>query len=219
MKDDAFIHIAIADDHTAVRSGIVSLLKELGGIAVDIQAGSGRELLRKLGQTRTLPSVCILDISMPDMNGFETIAAAKATWPGLKFLVMTGFDIEHYVVRMLRCGANGYLLKSCSPRELKQALVAIHEDGLHYSALMRDHLGKAALNARARAVELSAAETAVLRQCCTDLSYEAIGKALGKSRKSVEGHRDALFKKLELNSRVGLALYAVKSGLFPLEAF
>ena len=217
MMKDELIHIAIADDHVAVRSGVVALLKDMGGIAVDVQASNGRELINKLSLLSKLPSICMLDISMPDMNGFETIAAIKEKWPEMKVLVMTGFNLEHYVIRMIRYGANGYILKSCNPREIKQALVAIHEDGLHYSELMRDNMRKAMFHPQNRAVELSEVETEVLKRCCSDLSYEEIGEAMGKSKKSIEGHRDALFRKLDVTSRVGLALYAVRSGIFPIE--
>lgn len=211
MKKGEVIHVAFADDHVTSRMAIADFLKKLGGISVDIQADNGKDLIAKLKMARERPGICMLDVSMPVMDGLQALVAIKKLWPDMKFLIMSAFASEHLVIPMIRNGAGGYLVKTCHPDELKQALIDIHETGTYRSEFITKALWKD------RGVELSEVEKDVLRQCCSDLTYAEIGKALGKSRKSVEGHRDALFKKLQVNTRTGLAMYAVQSGLVPLE--
>src|SRR5690606_17313114 len=122
MKRGELIHIAFADDHVAGRMGIADYLKKLGGISVDIQADNGKQLIAQLETAKILPSICILDVNMPRMNGLATLKAVKAKWPRMKFLVMSAFPSEHLVIPMIRHGAGGYLLKTCYPIEIKQAL-------------------------------------------------------------------------------------------------
>ena len=211
------IHIAYADDHLVVRKGIISLLNNLGGIEVDIEASNGKELIEQLVAAPCLPSICILDINMPVMDGFDTIIEIKKRWPKMKALVLTIFEAEHYIIRMIRYGANGYLLKTCDPAEIKCALIAIHQKGIYHSTLVPAHLTNLVKNNLIKQVNLTEKEMAVMKYCCSDLTYSDIGQKLGTTTRSVEGIRDSLFRKLQVASRVSLALYAVQFGLVPLE--
>ena len=210
MNKPENIHIAIADDHVASRMGIAALLQAHGGIFVDVQASHGKELIALLKRLKNAPSICILDVSMPVMGGLQTLTEVKKRWPEMKFLAMSAFSSEHLVVPMIRHGAGGYLLKSCHPDEIRKALIAIKETGFYNSDFFARHVLK-------NPVPLTDLEIEVLKAICSDDSYAAIGKKLDKTGRSIEGHRDALFKKLNLTSRVGFALYAVQSGLVPLE--
>src|SRR5690606_33677819 len=132
MMQPPEIHIAYADDHTAVRKGIISFLSGLGGIVVDIEANNGKELIKQLEKVKRLPDVCLLDINMPQMDGFETLVEIKKRWQSMKVLILTVHDAELYVIRMIRNGANGYLLKSCDPEEIKKALFTIDTKGVYF---------------------------------------------------------------------------------------
>ncbi len=211
------IHIAYADDHTAVRKGIISFLSGLGGIVVDIEANNGKELIKQLEKVKRLPDVCLLDINMPQMDGFETLVEIKKRWQSMKVLILTVHDAELYVIRMIRNGANGYLLKSCDPEEIKKALFTIDTKGVYFSDVISSRFFHAIQNKEIKLPNFTAKEIEVLKYCCTDMSYAQIGEKMGTTSRSVEGYRDSLFKKLKVNSRVSLALYAVRFGYVPLE--
>lgn len=218
MEQTTEVHIAYADDHKAVRKGIISFLNGLGGIIVDIEANNGKELIRQMEKANQLPDVCIIDINMPQMDGFETLVEIKKRWRSMKVLILTVHDTELYIIiRMIRSGANGYLLKSCDPEEIKKALFTIHTKGVYFSDVISSQFFHAVQNREIKLPNFTAKEIEVLKYCCTDLSYVKIAEKMRTTSRSVEGYRDSLFKKLKVNSRVSLALYAVQFGYVPLE--
>ncbi len=219
MNDKELLRIAYAEDHTVVRKGLVALLNGMSGMHVDIEADNGLDLVAKIEKAKTLPHVCILDINMPGMNGFDTIQELKKKWPAIKVLVLTVFDIEYYFIRMIMSGANGYMLKSSDPDEIRKALFAIHENGMYYSDAGTRSYIQAILNKEIKLPNLTATEVIVLKHCCGDLSYSEIAAQMGTTSRSVEGYRDSLFKKLNVNSRVSLAMFAVQFGIAPVDIY
>jgi len=117
MDKEPNVRIAYADDDELVREGVISLLTGLGGISVAILAIHGRDLIEQLERAAVLPEVIMLDISMEEMDGFETIMVIKDQWPEVKVLVLTGHDNDILAIRMISLGANGYLLKAVVPRK------------------------------------------------------------------------------------------------------
>jgi two-component system invasion response regulator UvrY len=208
------IHIAIADDHTILRKGVMEILSRFDNIAVVAEAANGRELIAKLQSAPTLPDVCIIDINMPEMNGYETAAEAKKRWPDMKILALSMYDTELNVIKMLRNGANGYVLKDADPEELRVAINKVYKDGFYHSELvtgrmlniLHDPDGK--LN-----TELNERELNFLRLSCTELTYKEIAEQMCLSPRTIDGYREDLFKKLNITSRTGLAMYAIKAGL------
>jgi len=211
------INIAYADDHKIVRKGIISFINELGGMKVCVEANNGKELIANIEKSTIIPDICILDISMPVMNGFDTIVELKKKWPELKVLVLTVFQTDIYIIRMIMYGANGYLLKSSDPEEIKKAIGIVYNNGAYFSDSTTRHFFNAVQNKQIKLPNLTAREIQVLNYCCGDLSYAQIAEKIGTTTRSVEGYRDSLFKKLKTNSRVSLALFAVQFGLVPLE--
>ena len=211
------IHIAYADDHVLVRKGIIALLAAFPDIVVDAEVSNGKELIRYLTTAKEKPDICIMDIHMPELDGFETLREIKKRWPEANVLIVTAHDTEAYIMRMIQDGAGGYLLKSCSIEEMHKALRSIYNQGVYYSDTVSRQYFIAIQNRQRRLPNITEQEMAVLRQCCSDLSYAEIARRLGTTARSVEGHRDALFKKLNVNSRVSLALYAVHTGLITIE--
>jgi two-component system invasion response regulator UvrY len=211
------VRVAYAEDHIAVRKGIISYIHDLGGVEVIIEADNGRELIEKIAGTSQMPDVCILDINMPAMNGFETIDVLRSKWPDMKTLILSTFVEELYVVRMIRAGVNGYLSKACDPLEIKEALISIHEKGNYYSDLFVEKIAVAIQDHKFKIPNFTERELCFLKHCCSDLTYTAIAQLMKSTPKSVEGYRDSLFKKLNVTSRVSLALFAVKAGIVPTE--
>lgn len=211
------ILVAIVDDHSMVRKGLIELINQFGGMEVVIEAASGNQLIEKLEKQTPKPDVCLMDVCMKGMNGFDTLLALKKKWPDIKVLAISHADEEVYIMKMIRNGANGYISKACSATDLKEAINLVSDDGVYFSEGIKGKYKSAVNNYTSSTSQLTPAEILILENCCNDLTYEEIGKKLGLTTRSVEGHRDSIFKKLKINSRQSLALFAVKLGIVPLE--
>jgi len=213
-NQNKIIKIAYAEDHTAVRKSIIAYLHELGGVKVIIEAENGKVLIEKLEQSAKLPDVCIIDINMPVMNGFETLAAIRERWKNCKVLILSTYSDEMYVLRMVTAGANGYLDKACNPEEIRRAVMSIHENGNYYTGVyLEKTLERLQDNKMLRPSNFTETEVIFLKYCCSELTYSQIAQQMNCTTKSVEGYRDSLFRKLQVNSRVSLALFAARIGL------
>lgn len=133
MTEQAAILIAIADDHAVVRDSISNMVSGEGKFKVIIKAGNGRELIEQLAKANPLPEICILDIQMPEMNGYETMEYIRQHWPDLKVLALSMLEDEFAIIRMLKLGACGYLSKASDLEELQKALIYIHKRGYYSS--------------------------------------------------------------------------------------
>ncbi len=199
--------VAIVDDHELVREGMISIISRLEGYSVEITAANGQELHQKLKFAEKVPEIFILDINMPVMNGYQTMEMLHQRYPQVKVMGLSMYDNEISIVKMLRLGAKGYLKKDCSPQELKEALRAIR-DGQYYHPDINVQPGdfKPKLPVTEREIEL-------LSYCCTELSYKEIAERMFVGVRTVHGYRDSLFEKLNLKTRAGLAVYALKAGI------
>lgn len=214
--EDKKILVAFADDHTTVRKTVAAFLTGLGGIEVIIQASNGKELIEAIEAAPQKPDVVMIDINMPVMNGFETLLRLKERWENIRVLVLTTFMDELYVCKMIRYGANGYLSKDCDPDEIKRALVAIREHGMYYSDFFVEKMA-VVVKDKKKEPRITERELQFMKHCISDMTYFQIASLMKTTQKSVEGYRDSLFRKLGINSRVGLAIYAIKSGLVTME--
>lgn len=211
MSQQPKINIAIADDHTIMRSGLAELIKNLGDYDVTIQAGNGNELLQQLDNADKLPELCILDINMPELNGYETTEALKKSYPEIKVMALSMFDNEFSIVKMLRCGATGFLHKGANPDELSEAIQTVLSGNYFHTELKL--FGALKKNNAWQTINITERETEFLKHCCSDLSYKEIASLMGVSLHTVHGYRDILFQKLRLKSRTALAIYALKTGV------
>ncbi|MBL7942049.1 MAG: response regulator transcription factor [Flavobacteriales bacterium] len=205
------IRVAIADDHVLLRKGLVQLLSD-SGFKVVADADNGKELIKQLIEKET--DIVLMDINMPVMNGMETTHALRREFPSVKVIALSMFDDEMYVIRMIGAGARGYVLKDSEPSELRRAIIDVYEKGFHYSELVTGKLVHHIADQGDPAAErkgLTDREEEFLKYCCSELTYKEIAAKMNVSPRTVDGYRDALFDKLQLKSRVGLALYAVRN--------
>lgn len=212
-QDPSVIHLAVIDDHAIVRKGICAIIESFGGFIIDFEAGNGEELISQLEKVHKLPDICLLDINMPKKNGYDTIREVKSRWPDLKFLILTIFNNEFAIMRMLRNGANGYILKNCNPNDLKKALTTIHENGYYHYELLSSRFYRHMTMPEKERPKLNEKEIEFLSLCCIDGSYKEIAEKMGVSPRTVEGYRDMLFAKLDIKTRTGLATYAISTGI------
>ncbi|MGZ3756967.1 MAG: response regulator [Mucilaginibacter sp.] len=209
MKNNK-ISIAIVDDHTLFRNGVAALMGEFEDLKVIFQAGDGHQLQQMITR-QPLPDVILMDINMPVMDGYETTRWLKENYPEVKVLALSMFEDDQAVIRMIQCGAVGYVLKESKPRELLEAIKIIATKGVYINELVSGKLIRSV--SKGIAPEFTAKELEFLKHCCSELSYKEIADIMGVSPRTTENYRDSLFKKLELKTRTGLALYAIQNNL------
>jgi len=209
--------IVLTDDHVLLRNGLAGLLKSLGHTVL-FEADNGKDLIEKLNPA-TLPDIVMLDINMPEMDGYETARWLKKNYPDVKILVLSMYDNENAIINMLKCGASGYILKDSDPALLKAALHDLVNKGFFYSDLVSGKLIHAINqidddgNHVKKLNNLNEREKDFLKYTCTEMTYKEIAEKMFVSPRTIDGYRDALFEKLNVKTRVGLAIYSIKNGL------
>ena len=209
--------IALADDHSLLRKGLAQLVQSLG-YTVLFEADDGKEFIKQLDKDN-LPDIVLMDLNMPEMDGCETTKWLKRNHPEVHVLALSMYDNENSIIRMLRCGAKGYILKDSEPAELRNAIEAVMNKGFYYSDLVSGKLIHAInklddeSNSFKAMVQLNDRETDFLKYACTELTYKEIADKMFVSPRTIDGYRDALFEKLHAKTRVGLVMYAIKNGI------
>lgn len=213
--------IALVDDHVLIRNGLAGLINTFDGYTVLFQANNGEELIRRLSP-EALPDIILLDINMPRKDGFETACWLKEHYPEIKILALSMYDNESAIIRMIRNGAGGYILKDAEPAELRTALNSLQQKGFYYSELVTGHLvhtiSKLGDDAKIPgSFQLNEREIEFLKFACSELNYKEIADKMFLSPRTIDGYRDALFEKLNVRSRVGLVLYAIKNRIVSID--
>ena len=208
--------IVLTDDHVLLRNGLAALVKNLGHNVL-FEADNGKDFINKLDK-KNLPELVLMDINMPEMDGYETALWLKTNNPEVKVLALSMYDNENSIIRMLKSGAKGYILKDSEPAELKAALDSILTKGFYYSELVTGKLIHS-INKMdddgdvKNLVLLNAREIDFLKYACTEMTYKEIADKMFLSPRTIDGYRDDLFEKLNLKTRVGLVMYAIKNGI------
>ena len=213
------IKIAVVDDHQLFRRGLIGLVKSLNdSIDVVFEAENGQDLINLL-KTNDEPHLILLDISMPVMDGFDTAKYLQANFPDVKFLVLSMNEDEESLVKMLNFGAKGFVGKDIEPEELLLAISKILHGGFYYSDRMTEHLINS-LQPKQKDVlidSLTDRELEFLKYACSELTYKQIADKMFVSPKTVEGYRDSVYSKLNIKSRVGMCMFAIKAGIYKIE--
>jgi DNA-binding NarL/FixJ family response regulator len=217
MKQDNKIKVALVDDHVLLRNGLAALINSLDAYSVIFEADNGIDFQKKIKKDNA-PDLILLDINMPEMDGFATARWIKQNLPLVKVMALSMYDNENAVIRMFKAGAKGYILKDSEPAELKAALDSIINKGYYYSELVTGKLihsiNKLDEDADVRnLVQLNDREIEFLKYACTEMTYKEIADKMYLSPRTIDGYRDALFEKLNLKTRVGLVMYAIKNGI------
>lgn len=204
----------IVDDHLLIARALTGIIDCFQNFAVLYEAGNGKELMEKFKHAKNIPDVVLLDINMPVMDGFETARWLKQFHPDVLVLALSMQDQEEIIIRMIRCGARGYLLKNTHPVELEQALEALVSKGYYYPDWVAHKMMLTLTDDHKPARPLvSERELEFLTLAASELTYKEIGDKMCCSPRTVEGYRDSLFEKFKLKSRVGLVMFALKNDL------
>ncbi|MBW7914696.1 MAG: response regulator transcription factor [Taibaiella sp.] len=177
-----------------------------------LTAENGEDLLCQLNATKSLPDVFLLDISMPVMNGYETMTRLKHRWPDVKAIALSMYDDDFPVISMLSKGAGAFLPKDAEPEELYAAIRMVNEDGAFVNTKVA-HLPRSQKELARLIPNITDRQMEFLAYCATDFSYKEIAEKMGISTRTVENYCESLFRKLEVNNRIGLAMFAIRAGL------
>ncbi|HTI60333.1 response regulator transcription factor [Mucilaginibacter sp.] len=208
---EAPIQIALVDDHRLFRSGIAYLINNFHRYSVLFEAGDGEEMIKKI-QSKLKPDIILLDISMPKMDGISTARWLRTNHPDIKIIVLSMFEDAEKVLTMVRMGVKGYLLKDSEPVDFEDALMKVANDEIYYPDFVTRHLVHN-INIDFTLAKLNSREIEFLKLSATELTYKEIAEHMCISSRTVDGYRDQLFEKLQIKSRIGLVLYAIKNKL------
>jgi len=215
------IRIAVADDQQLFRQGLVALINDYEGLELVAEAENGKLLLEQLRQLPEAPELALIDMNMPELNGVELNDILHREFPSIKVIVLTVYDQERFISRMIEAGACGYLLKNCDAQELMAAIHAVHRNGfyLNNSTLkaMRNvaqYRGQSIRNINNIPIEISTREQEVLQLICKELTNAEIAEQLFLSARTVEGHRNNLLIKTGCRNTAGLVIFAIRHGIF-----
>lgn len=212
------IYIAIVDDHALFRKGLNMLIESVPSFRVLFEASGGKDLIRQLNAD-DLPDVVLLDIRMPEMDGYETAQWLKKHYPQVAVLALSTMDDETSIIKMIQNGAKGYILKNADSEELKSAIYAVLEKGYFYNELVTGKVMRSIgdmMSGDKPLVQLNEKEREFLKLICTEMSYSEIAQAMFLSPRTIDGYRTALFEKLQVKTRIGLAMYSIKHGIVEL---
>jgi DNA-binding NarL/FixJ family response regulator len=209
------IRVVLADDHALVRAGIRALLEKLPGIEVVGEANNGREALELIKTSE--PNLILLDISMTELGGLEALPRIVKDFPSVKVLILSGHANEEYVLRALRCGAAGYMLKEAAAEELDLAIKAVVQGKTYLSpsvsrTVVEKYLQRAA-GEDGPIEQLTARQREILQLIAEGKNTKEIAGTLNVSVKTVEAHRLQLMARLNIYNVPGLVRYAIRSGL------
>lgn len=204
------IQLIIADDHTMFREGLVSLLEEDEGIKVLGQANNGMEILDLLKEQTA--DVLLLDIEMPNMDGFDTIRALKKLRQAPKILVLTMHKSPQFIKNILKTGADGYLPKDVGKTRLIEAITTVFNTGSYHSP-ETSQLIIESIKEKQGSPDISTRELEIIRLIADQLTTAEIAKKLFISKHTVESHRQNILLKLGLKNTAGLVKYAIQKGL------
>jgi DNA-binding NarL/FixJ family response regulator len=212
--------VAVVDDHLLIAKAIGSIVEGFRDFEVLYEAEHGRALQDRFRQPNNIPDIVLLDISMPVMDGFQTAAWLREKHPEVLVMALSVQDDDESLIKMIRSGARGYLHKNVHPAELEKALHTLVKKGMYYPdwATSRVFIRMAQADEKEsnEDIPLTGREKEFLLYACTELTYKEIGEKMFCSARTVESYRDALFEKLGVKTRIALALYAVKTGLYKL---
>lgn len=207
--------IIIVDDHVLIAKALRGIIANFQDFEVWNECENGKELQDQLIAKKQIPEIVLLDISMPIMDGFETALWLKETHPNVLVMALSMQDDDESVIKMIKNGSKGYLLKNTHPANLEKALKALVNQGCYYpdwaTSKVFASLG-VPIKKEVVEIHITDREREFLKYSVSEMNYKEIAEKMFCSPRTVESYRDNLFEKLELKTRVGLAVYALKNG-------
>ena len=213
----SIIKVAIADDHKIFRKGVILSLRQYTNIKFVLEAENGEELL--MGLPAAEPDVVLMDLRMPVKDGIEATKTISKQYPNLHVIVLTMYEDERFVSHLMENGANGYLLKSADPSEIKKAIVEVMARGYYLNnfvnkvLLKKSHARTKSIPSLTNEVVISDKEREVLRLLCMEFTATEIAQKMEISPRTVEAIKDRMMERYNVKNTAGLVFFAVKNNL------
>jgi DNA-binding NarL/FixJ family response regulator len=215
------IKIAIVDDQQLFRNGLASLLSESTQLELLYEAESANQILDFFNQGSQLPDILLMDMKLPDMNGMELNKKLQKEYAQVKVLVLSMYDQERFIYRMIEEGACGYLIKNCSKEELINAIITTYKSGFYFNLSTMQAMRNASKfknqslhNVNNIPVTLTRREEEVLQLICKELTNAEIAERLYISLRTVDGHRNNLLAKTGCKNTAGLVIFAIRFAIY-----
>jgi DNA-binding NarL/FixJ family response regulator len=211
------IKVAIADDHKIFRKGVILSLRPYTNIKFVQEAENGQELLDGLAESE--PDVILMDLRMPVKDGIETTKLVAKQYPHIHIVALTMYEDERFVSHMMEIGANGYLLKSADPSEIKKAIVEVATKGYYLNnfvnriLLKKSHARTKVIPSLNTEITLNDRERDVVKYICMEFTAQEIAQKLDLSPRTVEAIKDRLMERFGAKNTAGLVFFAVKNNL------
>ncbi|MGB1296406.1 MAG: response regulator transcription factor [Flavobacteriales bacterium] len=205
--------IVIVDDHILIAKALSEIISNFYNFEVIYICKHGKDLQQKIKDN--IPDIVLLDINMPVMNGFHTAIWLRNDYPNVLTMALSMSDDDKSLIQMIKNGVKGYMLKNITPKELDYALNQLILKKRYFPDWAKDKvmsslsLDSVSVNPN---IDLSEREIEFLKYTTTQMNYREISENMFCSPRTIENYRDSLFEKLELRTRVGLAVYALKNG-------
>lgn len=205
--------VCIVDDHVLLTQAIAELINTFKDFKVIGTYNNGSSYIKDLEKNKFLPDITLMDINMPILNGIETTSFLTKKYPEIIVIALSVEADETSVLKMLRAGAKGYLLKDIAKEELKHALDEISLNGFYHDKNVSEILVNS-LNKSPNKIAIKEKEMDFLKLACSEMTYKEIADKMKLSPKTIDGYRNSLFEKLKVKNRVGLVLYAIKHKIY-----
>ncbi|HEV2481228.1 MAG TPA: response regulator transcription factor [Puia sp.] len=211
------IKVAIADDHKIFRKGVILSLRPYSAIKFVQEAENGQELLDGLAASE--PDVVLMDLRMPQKDGIETTKIIAKQFPSIHIIALTMYEDERFVSHMMEIGANGYLLKSADPSEIKRAIIEVATKGYYLNnfvnriLLKKSHVRTKTIPSLNTEITLNDREREVVRYICMEFTAQEIAQKIDVSPRTVEAIKDRLMERFGAKNTAGLVFFAVKNNL------
>lgn len=208
------IRIGITDDQQLFLKSLGTLINTFHGFSTVLDSINGEELLKNLSSLVEVPDILLIDVNMPVMDGLEATRKITELYPMIKLVALSIKDDDATVISMLRAGCCAYLLKDIHPDELEKALNEIYETGYYNADLANINYRRLMLHEqKTSASQLTERELAFLKLSCSDLTYKQIAAQMFLAERTIDGYRESVFGKMNVQSRVGMAMEAIRRGI------
>jgi DNA-binding NarL/FixJ family response regulator len=214
------ITIAIADDQMLFRRGMAAIINNFDDMMVVCETDNGRKLLTFLETTTQKTDVILMDLSMPELNGIDTMKIIHDKYPDQKVIILSIHNEEKFVVHLIELGANAYLFKNAEPEDVENAIRGVVEKGFYFSESLMMTFQRRLNNKKTHVsvhdnipITLTIREIEVMNLICQELTAQEIAEKLFISVRTVDGHRNNLLEKTGARNTAGLVIFAIKNNL------
>lgn len=211
------ITLGIADDHQLFLKSLSLLIGSLEDFTIVVEAMNGKDLIERIEAKKIEPDIILLDVNMPVMDGRQTAEYLTEKFPAVKLVALSMKDDDETIINMIKAGCCAYLLKDIHPEELNKALHEIYKKGYYNSDAANINYRRLLQHQdKQNELQLTDKEKHFLQLACSDATYKQIAAEMHVSERTIDGYRENLFKKLNVQSRTGMALEAIRRNIVSL---